>query len=123
MARSVLARSSLRSRSSTGCGRRIGADHARHRDWLAAAIDRGAGLVDVDAVERGGEAVGIAFAPLLAVGNDVEPGALLVADGEDGGVVLRRFELVFATSQRSSARTRGTCFDSLSRSISQSACG
>src|SRR5580700_4288498 len=28
-----------------------------------------------------------------------------------------------ATSQRSSARTRGTCFDSLSRSISQSGCG
>ena len=52
------------------------------------------GIVDVDAVERGGEAVGIAFAPLLAVGDDVEPGALLVADGEDGGVVLRRFELV-----------------------------
>ena len=61
---------------------------------LAGAVDRRARIVDVDAVKRGGEAVGIAFAALLAVGDDVEPGALLVADGKDGGIVLRRFELV-----------------------------
>ena len=42
--------------------------------------------------ERGGEAVGVALAPHLAVGDDVEPGALLVADGEQRGVVLRLVE-------------------------------
>ena len=58
------------------------ADDARHRIGMAAAVERGAGIVDVDAVERGGEAVRVALAPHLAVGDDVEPGALLVADGE-----------------------------------------
>ena len=48
----------------------------------------------VDSVERGGETVGVAFAPLLAVGDDGKPGALLVANGQDGGVVLRGFKLV-----------------------------
>ena len=70
------------------------ADHARHRHGLPGAVDGRAGIFDVDAVERGGEAVGIAFAALLAVGDDVEAGALLIADREDRGVVLRRFKLV-----------------------------
>ena len=59
---------------------------------MTTAVERGAGVVDVDALKRGGEAVGVALAAYLAVGNDVEPGALLVADGEDGGVVLRLLE-------------------------------
>ena len=65
------------------------ADDARHGVRLAAAVDRVAGIVEVDAVKRRGEAVGIAFAPHLAVGDDVESGALLVADRDQGGVVLR----------------------------------
>src|SRR2546427_360625 len=56
---------------------------------MARAVERGAGMVDIDAFERGGEAVGIAFAPDLAVGDDVEAGALLRPDGEQRGVVLR----------------------------------
>ena len=68
------------------------AGHARHRIGMTRAVKRGAGIVDVDAFERGGEAVGIAFAPHLAVGDDVEPGALLVANGEQRGVVLRLVE-------------------------------
>ena len=68
------------------------AGDARHRIGMAGAVERGAGIVDVDALERGGEAVGIAFAPLLAVGDDVEAGALLVADGDERGVVLRLIE-------------------------------
>ena len=64
------------------------AGDARHRVRVAAAVERGAGIVDVDALERRREAVGIALAPHLAVGDDVEPGALLVADGEQGRVVL-----------------------------------
>ena len=51
-----------------------------------------AGIVDIDAVERRGEAVGVALAAHLAVGDDVEAGALLVADGDQCGVVLRLFK-------------------------------
>ena len=51
------------------------AGDARHRIGMAGAVERRAGIVDVDAFERGREAVGIAFAPHLAVGDDVEPGA------------------------------------------------
>jgi len=70
------------------------ADDARHRNGPSIAIDHRAGIIDIDAVERGGEAIGIALAALLAVGDDVEPGALLIADGENRGVILRRFKLV-----------------------------
>ena len=68
------------------------ADDARHRIGMAAAVERRAGIVDVDAFERGGEAVGVAFAAHLAVGDDVEAGALLVANREQRGVVLRLLE-------------------------------
>ena len=52
-------------------------DDARHRIGVARAVERGARVVDVDALERGGEAVGVALAPDLAVGDDVEAGLLL----------------------------------------------
>ena len=68
------------------------ADDARHRIGLAAAIERGAGIVEIDAVERCREAVRIALPPHLAVGDDVEAGFFLVADGEQGGVVHRLIE-------------------------------
>src|SRR5581483_12164648 len=45
--------------------------------------------VEVDAFERGGEAVGVALAPDLAVGHDVEAGFLLRLDGEQSRIVLR----------------------------------
>ena len=56
---------------------------------MARAVERAAGIVDVDAIERGGETVGIALAPHLAIGDDVESGTLLVANGDERGVVLR----------------------------------
>jgi len=62
---------------------------ARHRVGAAGAVERGSRPVDIDALERGREAVGIAFAPHLAIGDDVEPGAFLGADRQQGGVVLR----------------------------------
>ena len=65
-----------------------GAHHTRHRIGMTTAVERGAGVIDIDAIERGGEAVGVALPADLTVGNDVEPRALLVADGEDSGVVL-----------------------------------
>ncbi len=84
-----------------------------------------AGIVDVDAVERGGEAVGIALAPLLAVGDDVEAGALLVADGEQRGVVLRALRAARARPATGRARAPAAASASarLARSISQSGCG
>jgi len=68
--------------------------HPGHGRKPAGTVGSLAGIVEIDARERGGEAVGIALAALLAVGDDVEPGALLIADGEQRGVVLRAVELV-----------------------------
>ena len=69
------------------------ADHARHRVRMAAAVQRRARVVDVDAFERGREAVRVALAPHLAVGDDVQPGALLVGDREPRGVVVRLLQV------------------------------
>ena len=44
-------------------------------------------------VQRGREAVGVALAPHLAVGDDVQPGALLVGDRQPRRVVLRLLEV------------------------------
>src|SRR5262245_30862477 len=56
---------------------------------MAGAVERCAGVVDVNAIERRREAVGVALASDLAVGDDVEPGLLLRPDREQGRVVLR----------------------------------
>jgi hypothetical protein len=69
------------------------ADDARHRLELARRPRRRhRRVVVVDAVERRREAVGIALAAHLAVGDDVDAGAFLVADRDDRRVVLRLFE-------------------------------
>src|SRR5947208_16201473 len=60
---------------------------------MARAVERAPRMIEIDAFERGGEAVGIAFAPDLAVGDDVEAGPLLRPDGEQRGVVLRLGEI------------------------------
>ena len=46
------------------------------------------GVVDVDTRERVREAVRVALAARLTVGDEIDPGALLVPDGEERGVVL-----------------------------------
>ncbi len=68
------------------------ADHARHRRLLAAVVHDLGRMLVVDAAERGGEAVGVAFPPHLAVGHDVDAGALHVADGDQGRIVLGLLE-------------------------------
>src|SRR5258706_15622472 len=56
---------------------------------MARAVERAARVIDVDALKRGGEAVGVALATDFAVGDDVEAGGFLRANGEARGVVLR----------------------------------
>ena len=62
---------------------------ARDRVRMAGPVQRGAGVVEVDALERGGEAIRVALPPDLAVGEDVEPRRLLRADRQQRRVVLR----------------------------------
>ena len=69
-----------------------GADHARHLGLVAVAVGDHRGLVHVHALQRGGEAVGVALAPDLAVADHVDAGPLHVADGHHGGVVLGLLE-------------------------------
>ena len=54
--------------------------HPGHRVRVPATVERRAGVVDVHAVKRGREPVGVAFPADLAVGDDVEAGVLLRAD-------------------------------------------
>ena len=61
---------------------------------MAGPVEGGAGVVKVHPFERGCESVRVAFAADLAVGDDVDPGALQVADRNDRGVVLRLLEVL-----------------------------
>ena len=101
------------------------AHDARHRIGMTAAIERRAGIVEIDAVERGGEAVGVALAPDLAVGDDVEAGAsscaLIAMMVASSWASARNAS---GTRHSSRARTRGGNRPaSFLRSISHSGCG
>ena len=65
------------------------ADDPRHGVGMARSIERRSRVVEIDAVERRGKPVRVALAPDLAVGDDVEAGVFLGADGDERGVVLR----------------------------------
>src|SRR5262247_3845462 len=55
---------------------------------LAAAVDLFLRLVDeVDAVPGAGHVEDEAFAALLAIGEEIKPDLLLLAQGDDGGIV------------------------------------
>jgi hypothetical protein len=69
------------------------ADDARHGIGVPAAVERRPWIVDVDPVECRREPVRVALAAHLAVGDDVEPGALLIADREHRRIVLGLLEI------------------------------
>jgi hypothetical protein len=66
-----------------------GPDDARHGVLLAGPVERDPGVVEVDPLELVREPVRVALAPDLAVGDHVDPCALLVANRDQGRVVLR----------------------------------
>ena len=68
------------------------AGDARHRIGMTAAVERGSRIVEIDSFQRGGEAVRIALAAHLAIGHDVDAGALLHMDRHDRRIVLRFVE-------------------------------
>ena len=99
-------------------------NHPRHDIGSAAAARSVAGIVQVDAVQGGGEAIAVALAPNLAIGQDVDAGPLHVADGDQRRVVLGLFEKWLGDAPdipRPDARRQPT--QELSRSTSQSGCG
>ena len=63
-------------------------DDPRHERRLAGAADHGTRIIEVDAVERGRKPVEVALAPHLAVRHDIDAGALLIANGNQRGIVL-----------------------------------
>ena len=92
---------------------------------VAAAVERRARVVDVDAVERGREAVRVAFSADLAVGDDVEARRFLGSDREHGRIVLRLGEqLLRDTPQLARPHPRReTAPARRARSMSHSGCG
>src|ERR1700719_3334966 len=67
---------------------------ARHNGKAAGTIGRLSRVVEIDSIERGGKTIGVALPTLLTVADNVDPGALLIANGETGGIVLCRFKLL-----------------------------
>ena len=68
------------------------ADDARHDDGAAGAPHDVRRVVEIDPRKCGRKTVRIAFAADLAIGDDVDPGALHVADRQPRRIVLGRFE-------------------------------
>jgi hypothetical protein len=67
-------------------------DDARREIRDATRSNEDARIVDVEPAEHGRDAVRVALAPDLAVGNDVDSGELKVAKREQGRVVLGLLE-------------------------------
>jgi len=81
-------------------------DDARHRIGVSRAVERVPGLSMSTPSSAGGETVGVALAPDLAIGDDIQARVLLGADGEQ-----RR---VFLTLRREAHRG---CATALSRAL------
>src|SRR5271166_1404853 len=59
---------------------------------MSAAADDRPRIVEVNAIESRGKPVGIALAANLAIGENVEARAFLIADSQNGRVVLCLFQ-------------------------------
>src|SRR5262245_2459018 len=69
------------------------ADDAWHHCLVAVVADAHLDLVcEIDAFDIFEEAVDEMLTRLLAIGDDVDTGVLLLLDGEDGGIALRLIE-------------------------------
>jgi hypothetical protein len=70
-------------------------DFTRH-PWngirMAASIQSDAGIVEVDTFQGSRQPVRIAFAPHFTIGDYVEPGAFLIANGKQSCIILCLFE-------------------------------
>ena len=64
------------------------AHHARHLHFVAAPADNGPRIIEIHAIQRRRETVGVALAPHFTIGDDVQPHLLLRADGLSRGVAL-----------------------------------
>jgi len=62
------------------------AHNAGHRVGVAGTVQAHARVVDVNALQCGGDAIGIALTPNFTVGDDVQTGIFLGADGQQGGI-------------------------------------
>ncbi len=103
----VNARMCSTSRTCTGVVRRISPiDAGTIWPRIIASLDFG-GIVDIDAAERIGEAVEIAFAADFTVAEDIEAGGLLLAQRLVGGVILRFLEELVFDAPDGLRRTRG----------------
>lgn len=64
-------------------GASYGSENAGHQGWLARAPGHGGGVVQVGSVQDIGKAVEIALSAHLAVGDDIDPDALLIMQGNE----------------------------------------
>jgi hypothetical protein len=72
--------------------------HARHRRGLARTRHDDRRVGRVDALKRGCEPVRVALAAHFAIGDDIDSGALHIANGDNRRVVLRLFEIGFGNT-------------------------
>ena len=59
---------------------------------MSGAIDRGAGMINVESIQRRGKAIGVALTADFAISDDVYARLLHFANCEPRGIVLRLFE-------------------------------
>src|SRR5262249_44677327 len=61
--------------------------NTRDRVGMTASIQCRAGIIEVDPIQRRRKAVGVALAPDLSIGDDVESRILLCLDGHEGRII------------------------------------
>ncbi len=83
------------------------AGDAGRGNGVARAVQRLARILQIDPLQGVGETVGVALAAHLPVGDDVDTGALLIADGDDHGIVLGFFQEFRSHAPQTGGRRAG----------------